>query len=114
MTRLCRLCGERPVAPSRQKARDYRCTRCRRQTPSQQAACKRWRQTPSGRATDARTRARRIFVGQAYHSVAATAEDARALNLHIRERRRAFIKGQPHREETEGATPGRVPTETAV
>jgi hypothetical protein len=104
MTRLCRLCGERPVSPARLKAFDYRCSRCRHQTPGQRATVARYnRSSPVRRAAVTVNNARRIFIGNDYHSRVASAETARLINAHIRKRRHAFITGQSDRKEAEGA-----------
>jgi hypothetical protein len=66
-----------------------------------------------GRKTVAKINAHRIFVCGVYHSTAATIELAAVVNAHIKERVSAF-KGQQNRKETEVATAGRVPPETAV
>lgn len=91
---MCRLCGERSVPPAREKARDYRCSWCRRQTPAQQAVFARYNKSEKGRAVYRRNNAKRIFVGRQYHSYAPTAALARVINTHIKERRSAFIKAQ--------------------
>src|SRR5262245_55755338 len=110
MARLCRLCGERPVTPSRIKAYDYRCSRCRYQTP---ASRKHYHSERYKRAATARLK-RRIYVGREYHSMARSAEHATLINAHIRTRRHAFVAGLQDREKTEGVTPGGVPPEAAV
>lgn len=112
--RLCRLCGERHVCPSRMRAHDYRCSYCRYRNPSQRAAVARYDRSPRGRANKARSDVKRIWIGRQYHSRAKTAETARMINAHIRERRLAFIKGQQDRKETEGPATGRVSTEATI
>ena len=84
--RLCRLCGERPVGPSMLRRSDYRCTRCRHRTPAAVARNRRYYQTASRKAVAKRQNARRIYVGQLYHSTAKTADDAARINAHIKSR----------------------------
>jgi hypothetical protein len=90
VTRLCRLCRERPVLPSRAKHYDYRCSTCRNSTPAERAARRRWRKTLKGRAHERRKNARdnrlRIYVGREYHSRAPDAPTAAVVNAHIKER----------------------------
>jgi hypothetical protein len=57
-----------------------------------------WRQTPNGKAANARHNARRLWVGREYHSCAASADQATAINRHIQEKRRAVITRLAHRE----------------
>jgi hypothetical protein len=47
--------------------------------------------------------AKRIFVGDRYHSMAATPASAAAINAHIKEQRREFISRQQNREKAQGA-----------
>jgi hypothetical protein len=94
--RLCRLCNERPVSPSRLREQDYRCSRCRHRTPAQQAAVRRWRRTPKGREVDAQVRQRRIFIGTRYHSLVKSAEEAERINAHIKAELSAFKQKQKH------------------
>jgi hypothetical protein len=89
--RLCKDCHERPVSHSRQRIRDYRCARCASRSPGYRRAMHNWRQTPNGKAANARHNARRIFAGVEYHSCAESADQATAINRHIKERRRAVI-----------------------
>lgn len=89
--RLCRLCGERPVCRSRLRVSDYRCTRCRHRTPAALARNRRYYQTDARKAVAQRHNQRRIYVGAEYHSSARSAAVARAINAHIKERRRELV-----------------------
>jgi len=73
-------------------------------------------QSPGGRARNARYNAgearkavnrqhnaRRIVIGQEYHSTARTIEDARRINAYIKERLRELVERQSHRKEAQGA-----------
>lgn len=104
--RLCRLCGKRPVPPSRLARQDYRCSRCRAQTPAYQAYKRRRDATPRNRARAAERAKKRIYVGTKYHSMAATAEDARRINAHVKDRVNAFKQGLANGKEAEGAAAG--------
>jgi hypothetical protein len=86
LVRRCRLCQRGHVSPARLKAGDYRCNRCRSASPSHKAARARYSQKPDRRAAESRRNRKRIYVGQEYHSVAATADTARIVNAHIKER----------------------------
>lgn len=93
--RLCRLCHERPVPASRLRWSDYRCSRCRRASPAYRASRVKYDASPARmarqRVKGAKRASKRIFVGERYHSMAATAEQARAINLHIKERLRESV-----------------------
>jgi hypothetical protein len=106
VVRKCRLCNERPVCPSRLLEQDYRCSRCRNASPALKAANARWRRTLTGRETTARTNAKRIFIGDTYHSTAATPELAAVVNAHIKERVLGFKQRLANRKETEGVSAG--------
>jgi hypothetical protein len=84
--RLCRLCNERTVAPAREKAYDYRCSRCRSRTPAHRAAMRNYMRSERGQAVRKNDNDRRIWIGKQHHSRAATPDVARAINLHIKER----------------------------
>jgi hypothetical protein len=60
-------------------------------------------QTEERRAVAQRATARRIYIGRAYHSTARTADEARRINDHIKERKREFVTGLKSREKAEGA-----------
>lgn len=90
----CRLCGERPAAPSRVKNHDYRCTRCINRTPNGAARLARYNASARRQAVQRRANAKRIHVGGAYHSTARTADEARRINAHIRQRLAAFADSQ--------------------
>ena len=92
--RLCRLCHERPVAPSRLRGRDYRCTRCIQRSATVTAARARYNAGEKRRAVIRRSNRRRIFVGRAYHSTARTADEALRINDHIRQRVADFTSHQ--------------------
>jgi hypothetical protein len=100
---ICRLCRERPVPPSRIGVHDYRCSRCRHQTPAMLEVGRRYNQTDRRRAVVKRSNAKRIFLGRQYHSAASTPEVARVINAHIKEQRREFISRQQNREKAQGA-----------
>lgn len=102
--RICRTCGERPVSPSRLRTRDYRCSRCVHNTPLARARTARYHQSAKRRAVMARDNAKRIYIGQRYHS-RVDADDARRINAHIKERRREFVTRQSDGKEAQGATP---------
>lgn len=108
--KLCRLCGLRHVSPSRLAVRDFRCTRCRGDSPAYQAAYARYRQSERGKAVSRALHAvknkRRIWIGRQYHSVADTPERASMINGHIKDRRRHAKQGQQNREKTQGAAAG--------
>lgn len=87
---LCRQCYERPVMPSRLKLRRYRCARCQHHTPAAKASNARYFQSAKRKAVMQRDNAKRILVGDTYHSRAATVEQARIINAHIRGRCRAY------------------------
>jgi hypothetical protein len=112
--RLCRLCQERPVPPSRLRDHDYRCSRCRHRSPSQRASTARYFKSEKRRAVVKKSNQQRIAIGRIYHSRVKDVEMARTINAHIKERRLGFVKGQSDREEAEGATEGRIQAETAV
>lgn len=101
---LCKDCGERPVSPSCLARHDYRCSRCRHSTPAGIARNRRYFRSDKKRACNRLSNAKRIFVGAAYHSMAHSAETARAIQAHIKERRRGFIARQSNREEAESPT----------
>jgi hypothetical protein len=103
---MCRLCLERHVSPSRILSRDYRCNRCRHRAAA--AVNARYNQGPKRKAVVKRSNQKRIFIGREYHSAACSVEAARAINAHIKERRRVFITRQQNREEAESAASGRV------
>jgi hypothetical protein len=88
--RLCRLCKVKPVSAARAKWSDFRCNPCRNASPAALAAKARHQGSPRQRATslvrNKRTNARRIFIGKRYHSAAKSAELARAINAHIKDR----------------------------
>ena len=90
--KLCRLCAERPVAPSRLREHDYRCSRCRHQTPAMRETNRRYFQSDLRRAVAKRSNDKRIFIGRQYYSSAPTLEDAQRINAHIKDRRHAFIE----------------------
>jgi DNA-binding PadR family transcriptional regulator len=79
------------------------------------AARRRYEQTAKGKATLKRWRDKRIFIG---HNdcigIAATAEQARAINAHIQRRKRVFITGLSTGTEAQGDASGAVSPETAV
>ena len=102
---MCRLCGARPVAPSKVRNHDYRCKRCIHATPNGRANLARYNASAKRRAVQRRANAKRIYVGGAYHSTARTADEARRINAHIKERTREFISRFENREEAEGASP---------
>jgi hypothetical protein len=90
VVRLCRLCAVRPVPACRIAHRDYRCNSCRSQYASHKASNKRQDASPRGRELH-RLRSKtynpkRIFIGQTYHSTAASAEQAARIGAHIKER----------------------------
>jgi hypothetical protein len=98
----CRVCHERPATPSRVKNNDYRCTRCIHRSPAGAARLARYNASVARKAVMKRSNDRRIHIGRAYHSTAPTAEDARRINAHIKERRLEFVSRQQNREEAEG------------
>jgi len=112
--RLCRLCGENPVSPSCLKRFDYRCARCRHQTPAARAYQATYSRSANRRAVVARSNAKRICVGGVYHSMARTVGDARRINAVIKERLREFIARRSYREETESATACGISSQTAI
>ena len=112
--RLCRICHERPVVPSRARGRDYRCGRCIYHSPGQQARNARYTKGAKRKAIVKRHNDRRVYVGEWYHSVARTVAEARAINAHIKERRREFVTRLSHREEAESAPARGIPTQAAV
>ena len=83
---LCRQCHERPSIPSCARIQRYRCARCRNSTPAAQARLRRYAQSAKRKAVMKRDNAKRLYVGDAYHSRVATVEQAHAINAHIRER----------------------------
>lgn len=91
VTRLCRLCRERPVPASRLKWRDYRCTWCRHHTPAYQNYERTPERIAANRVKAAMRASRRIHVGSQYHSMAKTAEQASLINAHIKERLRVTV-----------------------
>jgi hypothetical protein len=92
--RLCRLCGERAVSPSRENAHDYRCSRCRSRTPAAKAALAKYMRTEKGQAIRKTDNGRRIRIGKEHHSRAATPDVAQRINAHIKERIREFRSDQ--------------------
>jgi hypothetical protein len=92
--RLCRLCNVRPVSPSRMKAQDYRCSRCRNATPAHVNATRRYRTAAKGHAANTHCNQRRIWVGRQYHSRAVTVELAAVVNATIKERMCRFRETQ--------------------
>jgi len=101
--RLCRVCNDRQAMPSRIRRRDYRCSRCIHQSAHGQARLARYNAGAARRRAQARSNAKRIFVGNTYHSQAATAEQAKRINAHVKERQREFISRFADREEAQGA-----------
>ena len=101
--RLCRLCEERHVPPGRVRARDYRCTRCIQRSVAATAARARYNAGEKRRAVAQRANARRIYIGRTYHSTARTADEARRINAHIKERCRALVARLADRKEAQGA-----------
>lgn len=86
----CRLCGERPAAPSRVKSHDYRCKRCINRTPNGAARLARYNASAGRQSAQRRANAKRIHVGDAYHSTARTADEAARINAHIKARVAGF------------------------
>jgi hypothetical protein len=87
---ICRLCVERPVAPSRVRTHDYRCKRCINRTPNGASRLARYNGSAGRQAAQRKANAKRIYVGGAYHSTARTIEDARRINAHIKLRMAGF------------------------
>lgn len=112
--RRCRLCGTAPVAPSRLRAHDFRCSRCRHSTPAARARNARYFQTAKRAEVRKRSNAKRIFIGRVYHSMGTSAEIVRRITAHIKERRREFVTRQQDGEEVEGTPASRIPPEAAV
>jgi len=54
----------------------------------------RYRRSAKGKAYMARSNARRLYVGHVYHSYVADADQAAAIQTHIKERTRAFVAAQ--------------------
>jgi hypothetical protein len=104
--RLCRLCNERHVSPSRLREQDYRCTRCRNNTPAGRQAKARYNRKPERVAASRRRGRLRIFIGKKYHSTVKSAEEAERINAHIKERLSAFKQGQQNRKKAQGAAAG--------
>ena len=104
--RLCRKCGKRPVPPSLLKHGDYLCSNCRNRRPCAKGCLHRYRRSAKGKAYMARSNARRLYVGHVYHSYVADADQAAAIQTHIKERRREFEQGQQNREKAEGPAAG--------
>jgi hypothetical protein len=88
--RLCRLCNERPVSVSRIAQQDYRCSRCRNNTPAGKQSKARYNRKPERVAVSRRRGRLRIFIGKKYHSIVGSAEEAERINAHIKERLIAF------------------------
>jgi hypothetical protein len=63
----------------------------------------RYARTDIARTAKREANRNRIFVGEAYYGRAATDEQARQINAHIKERVSAFKQGQSNREEAESA-----------
>lgn len=72
----------------REKCRLYQ--RRYEQTDKGKATHQRYIKTPHGQRTAQRTRQRRITIGKRYIGYAASAEQATAINAHIRRRIREF------------------------
>jgi hypothetical protein len=108
--RLCRLCAARPVPACRIAHRDYRCNPCRSQYASHKAHAKRYYASPRGRELHRRRsktyNPKRIFIGQTYHSTAASVEQAQRINAHIKERVLGFKQGQQGGKETQSPAAG--------
>ncbi len=100
--------------PSRIKHYDYRCARCIHRTPNGAARVARYNKSEKRRAVIRRSNARRVFVGGDYYSTARSADEARRINAHIKERTRELVTRLKNREEAEGATAGGVPPWAAV
>jgi len=80
----------RPALPSWAKLHRYRCARCKHSTPAAKARNARYFQSAKRKAVMKRDNEKRIMIGDQYHSRAATVEQARAINDHIRGRCRAY------------------------
>jgi hypothetical protein len=93
LVRLCRLCQTRPVTAARLKWHDYRCHPCRKLTPAYHAANARYERTERRTRLERARNKRRIWIGQRYHSFAASPELAQRINAHLKGRLNAF-KGQ--------------------
>jgi hypothetical protein len=93
--RMCRLCRKRRVPPSCLTSGDYRCSRCRHRTPHAMARDRRYARGALRRAVVKRDNDKRIWVGDDYHSRTQTADLARLINAHIKDRRRCFSVSAP-------------------
>lgn len=98
---LCRKCSEREVPPGRIRHRKYVCSRCENAAPERQRRIRahrtKYNHSAKGQAANAERWHRRIWVGSDYHSIAASAEQAAAIQAHIRERMHVFKQGQSSR-----------------
>lgn len=88
--RLCRKCGARPVPPSHMQSGNYVCSACRNGTPAAKARLTRYRKSDKRKMVVRRVNDRRVWVGRDYYGHAPSAEAARAINAHVRRRRRDF------------------------
>lgn len=111
--RLCGICRQLPVGVGNLRKRVYRCQPCHarlskpaqeryKRTDKRHAADRRYRKTPKGREAHRRGRVKRIFVGAEYYASAKTAEEAAAIQAHIRRRIHAFVEGQQASQKAQG------------
>jgi hypothetical protein len=120
--RLCGTCRARRIAPSNLARCSYRCYRCRQNqekrrrslsrynaSEKRRAVWARYEASEKGRLMTSRRRARRIFVGAEYHSMAKTVEQAAAINAYIRRLLSEFVQGQRARAKAEGFSAGSIP-----
>jgi hypothetical protein len=103
-----RLRAYRATAQGKAAARRYR------QSPTGRATNRRHRDTAGAKAVKARGNARKIYLGRAYHSTAATVELARQINGHIQRRLHEHRQRQSGGEEAKSVSTGAVRPETTV